>query len=153
MSNLLSVLILLPLICAGFLSCFRFSDNTTKMSTLLISVVELALASYMLVKFPFSEQGFHFVESYLWIVDPITYSIGVDGISILFVWLTCFLIPICIFASWHGIKSNVTMYMVLILMLESFLIGSFVSLDIILFYVFFESCIDTYVLYDRFMGW
>ncbi len=64
---------------------------------------------------------------------------GVDGISILFVLLTAFLMPLCILASWKSIKKRITEYMIAFLMLETLVIGVFTSLDLFLFYIFFEG--------------
>ena len=69
----------------------------------------------------------------------ITYRLGIDGISMLFVFLSAFLVPICILASWKSIKIRVKEYMILFLILESLMIGTFSALDILLFYIFFEA--------------
>src|SRR5690606_36085773 len=83
---------------------------------------------------------FQFMEAYHWIdgVD-IVFRLGVDGISIYFVLLTAALIPLCLLASWYGIKHRIREYMVAFLVLESFVIGVFSSLDFVLFYLFFDA--------------
>ncbi|VAW05470.1 NADH-ubiquinone oxidoreductase chain M, partial [hydrothermal vent metagenome] len=83
--------------------------------------------------------GFQLVEETAWLGGGISYKLGVDGISILFVLLTTFIMPICILASWDSIKSRVADYMIAFLVLETLMIGVFVSLDLFLFYVFFEG--------------
>ncbi len=83
--------------------------------------------------------GFQLVEEAAWIGGGISYKLGVDGISILFVLLTTFIMPICILASWDSIKSRVADYMIAFLVLETLMIGVFCSLDLFLFYVFFEG--------------
>ena len=68
-----------------------------------------------------------------------TYQLGIDGFSLIFVILTTFLMPFCILISWDSIKDRVESYMIAFLVLETLIIGTFCSLDIILFYLFFES--------------
>ncbi len=86
-----------------------------------------------------SRAGYQLVEEIPWLNDSIKYKMGVDGISILFVLLTTFIMPICILASWNSIKSRVADYMIAFLILETLMIGVFVSLDLFLFYFFFEG--------------
>ncbi|NRA88743.1 MAG: NADH-quinone oxidoreductase subunit M [Rhizobiales bacterium] len=80
-----------------------------------------------------------FVENAAWLGNNINYKMGVDGISMLFVILTTFLLPFCILASWKTVKNNVKEFMIAFLLLETFLIGVFSSLDLLLFYIFFEG--------------
>ncbi|TIU91597.1 MAG: NADH-quinone oxidoreductase subunit M, partial [Mesorhizobium sp.] len=86
-----------------------------------------------------SEPGFQFVEKFAWLDSGISYHMGVDGISMLFVILTTFLMPLCILASWESIEKRVKAYMIAFLLLETLMIGVFCALDIVLFYVFFEA--------------
>jgi NADH-quinone oxidoreductase subunit M len=102
-----------------------------------------------------AQPGFQLVEEAQWIggcdaaveADPqtpcleegIKYKMGVDGMSILFVLLTTFIMPICILASWDSIKTRVAEYMIAFLVLETLIIGVFCALDLVLFYVFFEG--------------
>ena len=83
--------------------------------------------------------GFQLVEQAAWIGGGISYKMGVDGISVLFVLLTTFIMPICILASWDAIKNRVADYMIAFLVLETLMLGVFCSLDLFLFYVFFEG--------------
>ncbi|MEY3080396.1 MAG: hypothetical protein RJA94_381, partial [Pseudomonadota bacterium] len=85
-----------------------------------------------------STSAFQFVEETAWL-GPIRYKMGVDGISMLFVILTAFLMPLCILASWEAIEARVKEYMIAFLVLETLMIGVFCSLDIVLFYLFFEA--------------
>ncbi len=82
---------------------------------------------------------FQLVEKRAWIGDTIKYHMGVDGISMLFVILTTFLMPICILASWTAITERVKEYMIAFLVLETLMIGVFCALDLVLFYLFFEG--------------
>ncbi|HRD78509.1 MAG TPA: NADH-quinone oxidoreductase subunit M, partial [Hyphomicrobiaceae bacterium] len=86
-----------------------------------------------------SNPGFQFVEEYRWLSDTIKYKMGVDGISMLFVILTTFLMPLCILASWEAIEDRVKEYMIAFLVLETLMIGVFCALDLVLFYLFFEG--------------
>ncbi|MEX6632006.1 NADH-quinone oxidoreductase subunit M [Hyphococcus lacteus] len=83
--------------------------------------------------------GYQLVEKVSWIGSGISYKMGVDGISILFVLLTTFFMPICIWASWDSIKNRVAEYMIAFLILETLMIGVFCALDLFLFYFFFEG--------------
>ncbi len=83
--------------------------------------------------------GYQLVEEVPWLGGGIKYKMGVDGISILFVLLTTFIMPICILSSWDSIKSRVADYMIAFLVLETLMIGVFCALDLFLFYFFFEG--------------
>ena len=87
----------------------------------------------------YKRQDFQFVEKYAWIESGISYHLGIDGVSILFVILTTMLVPICILASYESIKFSVKEYLISFLALETFMIGVFCSLDLVLFYLFFEG--------------
>ena len=83
--------------------------------------------------------GFQLVENVEWLGSDITYKMGVDGVSILFVLLTTFIMPICIIASWNSITKRVADFMIAFLILETLMIGVFCALDLVLFYMFFEA--------------
>ena len=88
--------------------------------------------------FDATTSGFQFVEEYAWL-GPLKYKMGVDGISMLFVILTTFLMPLCILASWESIQDRVKEYMIAFLVLETLMLGVFCALDLVLFYLFFEG--------------
>ncbi len=90
------------------------------------------------VNFDKTTAGFQFVEERQWL-GSIKYKLGVDGISMLFVILTTFLMPLCILASWESVEKRVKEYMIAFLVLETLMIGVFVALDLVLFYLFFEA--------------
>ena len=94
---------------------------------------------YLWVHFDPNNPGFQFVEEMGWLGGSINYKMGVDGISILFVVLTAFLMPLCILASWESVESRVKEYMIAFLVLETLMIGVFCALDLVLFYLFFEG--------------
>ena len=92
----------------------------------------------MWIYFDKSNPGFQFVEDRPWL-GPLHYKMGVDGISMLFVILTTFLMPLCILASWESIEERVKEYMIAFLVLETLMVGTFSALDLVLFYLFFEG--------------
>jgi NADH-quinone oxidoreductase subunit M len=102
------------------------------------SLATLALAVLMVANFDPSQPGFQFVEHLPWFAGA-QYRMGVDGISVLFVLLTTFLMPLCVAASWTSIQDRVAEYFIAFLILETLMIGVFCALDLILFYIFFEG--------------
>ena len=86
-----------------------------------------------------SNGGYQLVEEVAWLGGGISYKMGVDGISVLFVLLTTFFMPICIIASWKAIKKRVADYMICFLIMETLVIGVFCALDLVVFYLFFEG--------------
>ncbi len=84
--------------------------------------------------------GFQFEERAEWLPTfGVTYHMGVDGISVLFVLLSTFLTPLCILASWEAIEVRVKEYMIAFMVLETMMVGMFCALDLVLFYIFFEG--------------
>ncbi|HVI30511.1 NADH-quinone oxidoreductase subunit M [Phenylobacterium sp.] len=111
--------------------------NASKWIALVTTLATFALSVLLVVQFDPNEAGFQFLEEVPWFGD-ITYRMGVDGISVLFVLLTAFLMPLCIAASWRSIEHRIPEYMIAFLVLETLVIGVFCALDIVLFYIFFE---------------
>ncbi len=140
---LLSIVIFLPLVGAAFILLVRGEEelvarngrNVALWTTLITFVVSLLLWT----GFDNSTAAFQFVEKKAWISDGIAYHLGVDGISMLFVILTTFLMPLCILASWRAIDTRVKEYMVAFLVLETTMVGVFCALDFVVFYLFFEG--------------
>ena len=141
--GILSGLIALPLIGAGFILLQRREDEATlrnvRWAALLTTLVVFALACYAWSQFDIGSSDFQFVESRDWFGAGLTYKLGVDGISFPFVVLTAFLMPFCILASWTSIHFRLKEYFVAFLVLEALMIGVFCSLDLVLFYLFFEG--------------
>ena len=106
---------------------------------LILSGAVLILSLLLLAQFKTDTPDFQFVELVPWLGGGISYHLGVDGISILFVVLTAFLTPLCILASRKSIKKNMLDYMIAFLILETLMIGVFCALDLVLFYIFFEA--------------
>nr|QQZ52009.1 NADH-quinone oxidoreductase subunit M [Phenylobacterium glaciei] len=134
-----------PLIGVAAILVLRFFAKTdddktvsaAKWIALVTTLATLALSVLMLSEFDIANPGFQFLEDANWFAG-IHYRMGVDGISILFVLLTAFLMPICIAASWKSIETRVLEYMIAFLVLETLVIGVFCALDLVLFYAFFE---------------
>ncbi|NML74019.1 NADH-quinone oxidoreductase subunit M [Rhizobium sp. S-51] len=106
---------------------------------LLTTVFTFVVSLFVWIGFDNSNAGFQMVEKHEWLGTGIAYHLGVDGISMLFVILTTLLMPFCILASWVSVEKRLKEYMIAFLILETLMIGVFVSLDIVLFYVFFEA--------------
>ncbi|MBB4185254.1 NADH-quinone oxidoreductase subunit M [Sinorhizobium terangae] len=107
--------------------------------SLLTTIFTFAVSLYIWYQFDPSNPGFQMVEKREWLGTGISYHLGIDGISVLFVPLTALLMPFCVLASWLTIEKRLKEYMIAFLMLETLMLGVFVSLDIVLFYVFFEA--------------
>jgi NADH-quinone oxidoreductase subunit M len=145
MGNLLSLITFAPLIGVAAILALRLArgpDNAaviaaSKWIALLTTLATLALSVLLVARFDPARSGFQFLEEAPWFA-AFSYRMGVDGISVLFVLLTAFLMPLCIAASWRTIEQRVPEYMIAFLMLETLVIGVFCALDIVLFYVFFE---------------
>ncbi|MCC7259746.1 MAG: NADH-quinone oxidoreductase subunit M [Alphaproteobacteria bacterium] len=141
---ILSLLIFAPLVGALFIYLMGEDDPETPQNarytalwtTLIVFVASLGV----LRRFELDTYEFQLTEYANWFTDyDINYHLGVDGISIFFVLLTTFLMPFCILASWNSITTRVREYMIAFLVLETFMIGVFCALDLVLFYIFFEG--------------
>jgi NADH-quinone oxidoreductase subunit M len=141
--NILTVITFLPLVGAVALLFVGTEDengkNLSRWIALATSLVTFALSLWMWSRFDPANADFQFVENYEWIGASIGYRMGVDGISILFVVLTALLLPACILSSWGSVQNRVREYMVVFLILETMCIGVFTTLDLAMFYVFFEG--------------
>ncbi len=115
------------------------AERNIKNVALFTTVITFIASLYIWVNFDNTTANFQFVERYEWIGSFMTYHMGVDGISMLFVILSTFLMPFCILASWKSVKKDIKSYMIAFLLLETFMIGVFCALDIMLFYIFFEA--------------
>jgi NADH-quinone oxidoreductase subunit M len=140
---ILTTIILLPVAGALFLAILRGSDEAAKRNArwiaLWTTLITFGVSLVLLVQFDPSIGGFQFVEHRPWLSSTITYYVGVDGLSLPFVILTTFLMPLCILASWRSITERVKEYMIAFLLLETLMIGVFCALDLVLFYLFFEG--------------
>jgi NADH-quinone oxidoreductase subunit M len=136
---ILSVLIFLPL--AGALALlFVKSESMCRYLALALTTVVGLLSINLLFGFDSSTAKFQFVEHHVWIKTfNINYTLGVDGISILLILLTTFIMPFCVLASWTYIKTRVQAFLVCLLIMETAMIGVFVALDFVLFYILWEA--------------
>ena len=139
--NLLSYILILPLI-GTIVLLFIPSTNTLQLKLVALNTTCLTflLSLFVWVFFNKSVGSFQFVNKFFWIpIFNLNFPIGIDGISIFFLLLTTLLIPICLLTSWETIKVDLKKYLVAFLVMEFFLIGVFCVLDLLLFYIFFES--------------
>ena len=138
---ILSSLILLPTVGAIFILFGRTSSNynAAKYISLFVSLANFVLSLYLWYVFDKIESGFQFVEERIWLEGFINYKVGIDGISILFVILTTFITPLCIISVNSTIKNRLKDFLVAILFMETMMIGVFCSLDLVIFYLFFEA--------------
>jgi NADH-quinone oxidoreductase subunit M len=113
------------------------AHQNARWAALWVTAATFVISLFVLAGFDPANTDFQFVEERAWI-GPLTYKLGVDGISLPFVMLTTFMMPLVIWASW-GVETRVREYMAAFLVLETLMVGVFVSLDLILFYLFFEG--------------
>jgi len=138
---ILSTLIFLPLFSSLFilLSKEKKSNYSFIYISLFSSISTFILALFVWYSLDLNSSEFQFVEEQSWINNFIKFKLGVDGISILFIILTTFITPICIISCINSVKERVKEFLVAILVLETFMIGVFCSLDLVIFYLFFEA--------------
>ncbi len=142
MENILSIVTFLPAVAAGILALFLRGDDeaaqrNAKWLALTATSVTFIISLFLIAEFDPADTGFQFVEERDWLLG-LKYRMGIDGISILFVLLTTFLMPITVISCW-GVTHRVKDYMIALLTLETLMLGVFTSLDLVLFYLFFEG--------------
>ena len=142
MEHLLSIITFIPLVAAAILALFLRGDDeaarrNAKWLALLATSATFLVSLFLLTGFDPADTGFQFVEEHDWILG-LQYKMGVDGISVLFVLLTTFLMPVTIAACWD-VEVRVKDYMIAFLVLETLMLGVFCALDLVLFYLFFEA--------------
>jgi NADH-quinone oxidoreductase subunit M len=140
--QLLSIITFLPLVAAIIMALFLRGDDPAaqlgaKRLALFATTATFIVSIFLLVDFDPANTGFQFVVEHEWILG-LTYRMGVDGISILFIMLTTFLMPLVIWSAWE-VTTRVKDYMIAFLILETLMIGVFSALDLVLFYLFFEA--------------
>lgn len=142
MDNLLSIVTFIPLAAAAILLVFLRGDDAAaqrnaKWVALIATTITFLVSLFILAEFDPMNTGMQFVEEREWLLG-LQYKMGVDGISVLFVMLTTFMMPLTIAASWD-VKHRVKEYMIAFLLLETLMLGVFMALDLVLFYLFFEA--------------
>ena len=139
---ILSSLILLPAIGAFFIFFVKSNNKkyqSSKYVALFISLANFLLSLYLWLIFDNTVSEFQFVENRKWIAGFVNYKVGVDGISILFIILTTFITPLCIISVNSTIEKRLKDFLIAILLMETLMIGVFCSLDLLVFYLFFEG--------------
>ena len=140
---ILSCITFLPLIGAFFVFLTRSEKNDRNNSAIYISIftsiVNFIITLFLWYSFDSKSYEFQFVEEIIWISGFIKYKFGIDGISILFIILTAFITPICIISCINSVKTRLKEFLIALLVLETFMIGVFCSLDLVVFYLFFEA--------------
>ncbi len=146
---ILYVVTFLPIVGALFIALLDDDEagvRNTRWVALWTTLITFAISLILVWRFDPSTADFQFVEKRPWLGGTITYSMGVDGISLPFVVLTTALMPISILASWTSIQRRVREYMIAFLVLETLMVGTFCALDLVLFYLFFEGGLITMFL-------
>ena len=134
----LSVLILLPLV-AAVVVLLSGDDRVARWTALAVTLAELGIGIALWLGFDSGTAGFQYVEQVPLFGPYLSWHVGIDGISLMLIVLSVFLMPLCILASWRSIERRVPEYMAAFLLMESLMLGVFASLDLFLFYVFFEG--------------
>jgi NADH-quinone oxidoreductase subunit M len=140
---ILSTVTFLPLVGVVLLLLMNGETENGRKNVLWISLITTVftfiLSLFIWIGFDNANPGFQMIEQHSWLGTGIGYHVGVDGISMLFIILSTFLMPFCVLASWLSVEKRLKEYMIAFLILEVMMVGVFVSLDIVLFYVFFEG--------------
>ncbi len=134
----LSVLILLPLAGAAWI-LFNGGDANARATALVVTLAEFAIGVVLWLNFDSSTAAFQYVENLPLFAPYFSWHLGIDGIALMLIVLSVFLMPLCILASWTSIQKRVPEYMAAFLLMETLMLGVFASLDLFLFYVFFEG--------------
>ena len=138
---ILTLVTAVPLLGALLLMAFPNRDRDIRWFALIVTLVDFVLSLHLAVHFRAEKMGiFQFEINRQWISSPnIHFHLGIDGISLWLVLLTTFLTPLCVLISWNSIHERIKEFFILMLILETAMIGVFVSLDLFLFYVFWEA--------------
>ena len=140
---ILSAIIFIPLVGALFILITKGNqknvEKNSKYVAIFSSLVNFLLALFLWFSFDNTISDFQFIEKKNWIKGFINFQLGVDGISILFILLTTFIAPICIFSGIQSIKFKIKEFLIAILVMETLMLGVFCSLDLVIFYLFFEG--------------
>ena len=140
---ILSAIIFMPLTGAFFILITQGNlknvEKNSKYVAIFTSLINFFLSLYLWYSFDSSISDFQFIEEKNWIDGVINFQLGIDGISILFIILTTFITPICVFSSINSIKFKIKEFLIAILVMETLMLGVFCSLDLVVFYLFFEG--------------
>ena len=140
---ILSAIIFIPLIGAFFIFVTKGEqknvERNSKYVAIFTSLANFFLSILLWYFFDNSTPDFQFIEEKKWMAGFINFQLGIDGISMLFILLTTFIAPLCIFSGIHSIKFKIKEFLIAILMMETLMLGVFCSLDLVIFYLFFEG--------------
>ncbi len=140
---ILTLTIFLPLVGVLFLFFIKgqqeFINKTSGYVAILTSGITFCASILILLNFNYSNPDFQFVEQHDWIFNFVNYKVGIDGISLSFILLTTFITPICILATINSIQNRLREFLIALLLMETMMIGVFCSLDLFIFYLFFEA--------------
>ena len=140
---ILSAIIFVPLVGALFIFIIKGNQKTVEKNSknvaIFSSLANFFLALFLWYSFDSSISDFQFIEKKNWMQGFINFQLGIDGISILFILLTTFIAPICIFSGIQSIKFKIKEFLISILVMETLMLGVFCSLDLVIFYLFFEG--------------
>ena len=152
-NSILTQVTLIPLAGGLLLLVFPRRDRDIRLFALVVSLLEFVLSLHLPVHFQRVQTGFQYEVNNHWITNPnIHYHMGVDGVSMWLVVLTTFLTPLCVLISWKSIHERVKEFFILLLVMETALIGVFVALDLFLFYFFWEATLIPMALLIGIMG-
>ena len=142
---ILSAIISIPIFGAFFILITQGNEKNveknSKYVAIFSSIVNFLLSLFLWFYFDTQTSDFQFVENKKWIDGFINFQLGIDGISMLFILLTTFITPICIFSGINSIKFKIKEFLIAILVMETLILGVFCALDLIVFYLFFEGCL------------
>ena len=140
---ILTAIILIPLVGAFFILItkgdYKNIEKNSKYVALFTSIANFFLALFLWSLFDFTTSEFQFIETKGWIDGLFNFKLGIDGISILFILLTTFITPICVFSIINSVKFKIKEFLIAILVMETLMLGVFCSLDLVIFYLFFEG--------------
>ena len=150
---ILSLIVFLPLLGSLLLMLLR-GEKALKIVALVVSLATFLISLVLYVGWKQGDPGMQFFETVPWVPQlGISYTVGVDGLSLFLVLLTTFMMPLVLLFSWNSVHDQLKTYLVLMLLLETAMLGVFVALDLVLFFVFFEaSLIPMYFLIGRWGG-
>ncbi len=149
-NGILSMMLAVPAVAA--VGCLFLGARQARWVALVATLVDLALGILLWVSFDIGGAQWQFQELHKGLFGPFDYALGIDGIALVLILLSTFLMPFCILASWESVTKRVGLYMAMFLVMEVVMIGVFAAQDLLLFYIFFEVEPDPDVFHHRHLG-
>ncbi len=134
---ILSLMLAVPAVAA--IACVFAGDRNARLIALAATLIDFALGVMLWANFDIGGAQWQFQEMHRGIFGPFNYALGIDGIALVLIMLSVFLMPLCILASWQSVTKRVGLYMAMFLVMEVVMIGVFAAQDLLLFYIFFEA--------------